>query len=328
MTPDAVVQPGHAGVVLVGEVLTSWAGLATRAALIGKTSRASVDKALRHGEIVAVARGRYSPPQVVGAPAVAHRLGALSTHASAPPTPARARARARASPCRRTPAPHTSALRAARGQSPLRRTCRQATSSRHPDKRGSVSHARAPAPCLTTGSRRRRLRACAPACGRRDLRRVADGRPRAGQRHGRRIAALARPDSTRPDRVVSAVRSPDGAWARTPNLARCPRRHMHPARGLSAVPWLRVSCAMSSTAVGSCASSWTAGWSRVEPRSAGTTSTAMLDSAARRPPHRQDRLARQVLEPCRLAERMARILVARAAGPGTKTVWAEGASSG
>jgi very-short-patch-repair endonuclease len=69
--------------VLVAEVLNELGGLATRAVLIDKTSRLDVDRALRQGDIVAVARGRYTLPQTAGAAAVAHRLGGVVSHTSA-----------------------------------------------------------------------------------------------------------------------------------------------------------------------------------------------------------------------------------------------------
>ena len=66
--------------MLVAAVLNELGGLATRGVLIDKSSRADVDKALRRGDIVAVARGRYALPQVAGATAVAHGLGGVLSH--------------------------------------------------------------------------------------------------------------------------------------------------------------------------------------------------------------------------------------------------------
>lgn len=69
--------------MLVAEVLNELGGLATRAVLIDKTSRANVDRAMRKGEIVAVARGRYALATVGGATGVAHGLGGVLSHTSA-----------------------------------------------------------------------------------------------------------------------------------------------------------------------------------------------------------------------------------------------------
>jgi hypothetical protein len=52
----------HAGGVSAVEVLVQLGGLATRRALLGTCSRAEVDRALRTGQIVAIARGRYGLP--------------------------------------------------------------------------------------------------------------------------------------------------------------------------------------------------------------------------------------------------------------------------
>lgn len=49
-------------------------GVATRADLVRLTSRAAVDRALRHGEVVATRRGRYALPDTDLAVAAAHRL--------------------------------------------------------------------------------------------------------------------------------------------------------------------------------------------------------------------------------------------------------------
>jgi hypothetical protein len=58
-------------------------GLATRRVLITHTSRGDVDAAVRCGEIIVVARGRYALPQVASAKAVAHSLTGLLSHTSA-----------------------------------------------------------------------------------------------------------------------------------------------------------------------------------------------------------------------------------------------------
>ncbi len=65
------------------EVLAQLGGLATRAVLVERSSRADVDRSLRSGQIVAVARGRYALPQVAGAEVVAHQVGGLLSHTSA-----------------------------------------------------------------------------------------------------------------------------------------------------------------------------------------------------------------------------------------------------
>jgi very-short-patch-repair endonuclease len=69
--------------VSAAEVLHALGGLAARQALIDKTSRADVDRALRRGDIVVVARGRYALPSVAGASAVAHALSGVLSHTSA-----------------------------------------------------------------------------------------------------------------------------------------------------------------------------------------------------------------------------------------------------
>jgi very-short-patch-repair endonuclease len=66
-----------------GEVLRELGGLATRRLLVDRSSRAEVDGALRRGEIVALARGRYALPAVTQAAQVAHGLGGLLSHTSA-----------------------------------------------------------------------------------------------------------------------------------------------------------------------------------------------------------------------------------------------------
>lgn len=64
-------------------MLVELGGVATRGTLIGATSRAEVDRALHHDQIVAVARGRYCLPSVEDAPRLAHALGGVLSHTSA-----------------------------------------------------------------------------------------------------------------------------------------------------------------------------------------------------------------------------------------------------
>ncbi len=59
-------------------------GVATRAALVAATSRAHVDGALRTGEVVALARGRYALPGAEEALAAAHRLTGIVSHLAPP----------------------------------------------------------------------------------------------------------------------------------------------------------------------------------------------------------------------------------------------------
>ena len=66
------------------EVLLELGGVATRRTLlVAATSRADVDRALQHGEIVAVARGRYCLPAVDDAARLAHALHGVLSHTSA-----------------------------------------------------------------------------------------------------------------------------------------------------------------------------------------------------------------------------------------------------
>lgn len=69
--------------VSILEALTTAGGVATRARLIELTSRAEVDRALRSGEVVAIARGRYALPVVDAALAAAHRLSGTVSYRSA-----------------------------------------------------------------------------------------------------------------------------------------------------------------------------------------------------------------------------------------------------
>lgn len=58
----------------VRESLVMLGGVATRATLIAATSRAEVDRAARHGDVVAGARGRYALPEADAAVRAAHDL--------------------------------------------------------------------------------------------------------------------------------------------------------------------------------------------------------------------------------------------------------------
>ena len=58
-------------------VLEAMGGVATRAALIGTTSRADVDRAVRHGEVVRGAPGRYTLPSADQAVRLAHESSGL-----------------------------------------------------------------------------------------------------------------------------------------------------------------------------------------------------------------------------------------------------------
>ncbi len=66
--------PRQAGVVDPTEALAALGGVATRAVLVRATSRRVVDRALRDGSIVAVARDRYVLPSVDHSIARAHGL--------------------------------------------------------------------------------------------------------------------------------------------------------------------------------------------------------------------------------------------------------------
>jgi very-short-patch-repair endonuclease len=58
-------------------------GVATREALLRRTTRADVDRAIRTGAIIVIARGRYAHPDVADAPREAHRLGGVLSRESA-----------------------------------------------------------------------------------------------------------------------------------------------------------------------------------------------------------------------------------------------------
>jgi very-short-patch-repair endonuclease len=61
----------------VDQVLADLGGIATRSALLQVVPRADVDRAIRRGAIVAVARGRYAVPSVDDAVRAAHRLAGV-----------------------------------------------------------------------------------------------------------------------------------------------------------------------------------------------------------------------------------------------------------
>jgi very-short-patch-repair endonuclease len=65
------------------DVLTLLGGVATREALLRRTTRAEVDRAIRTGAITVVARGRYAMPEVGHAAREAHRLGGVLCRESA-----------------------------------------------------------------------------------------------------------------------------------------------------------------------------------------------------------------------------------------------------
>jgi very-short-patch-repair endonuclease len=68
----------------LGDMLAEWGGVATRASLIAATSRARVDRAVRSGEVVVLAPGRYAVPGLDDAVRAAHRLcGVLSRESAA-----------------------------------------------------------------------------------------------------------------------------------------------------------------------------------------------------------------------------------------------------
>ena len=64
-------------------MLNELGGLAIRHALVARASRAEVDRALKRGDIIAVARGRYALPHIASAQAVAHGMTGLLSHTSA-----------------------------------------------------------------------------------------------------------------------------------------------------------------------------------------------------------------------------------------------------
>ncbi|NYE38791.1 very-short-patch-repair endonuclease [Nocardioides cavernae] len=61
----------------VGEVMARHGGVSTRAALIRATSRADVDRALTHGQVVRVGQGRYVLPEVDDAARTAHAMNGV-----------------------------------------------------------------------------------------------------------------------------------------------------------------------------------------------------------------------------------------------------------
>lgn len=67
----------------VVECLSQLGGIASRAQLVRITSRKEVDRALRHGDIVAVGHGRYAVSAVDDAVRRAHALNGVLSHTSA-----------------------------------------------------------------------------------------------------------------------------------------------------------------------------------------------------------------------------------------------------
>lgn len=67
----------------VQDLLVARGGVATRADVLAVVSRAEVDQALRRGDLVAVARGRYAVPAVEDAVRAAHALGGILSRESA-----------------------------------------------------------------------------------------------------------------------------------------------------------------------------------------------------------------------------------------------------
>jgi hypothetical protein len=73
----------HADRMGVVDVLAEVGGVSTRAGLVALCPRIEVDRALRSGEIVADARGRYALPIADEALRAAHRLTGVVSHLSA-----------------------------------------------------------------------------------------------------------------------------------------------------------------------------------------------------------------------------------------------------
>jgi very-short-patch-repair endonuclease len=67
----------------VAQLLAARGGVATRADLLALATRADVDRAVRTGEVVVVARGRYAVPEVEAAVRAAHELGGVLCRESA-----------------------------------------------------------------------------------------------------------------------------------------------------------------------------------------------------------------------------------------------------
>ena len=67
----------------VGEALAQLGGVSDRATLVKATSRAQVDRALREGELVRVARGRYAGAAADEALRAAHAVHGVLSHTSA-----------------------------------------------------------------------------------------------------------------------------------------------------------------------------------------------------------------------------------------------------
>jgi hypothetical protein len=64
----------ESGLVSVAESLARMGGVATRGALIAASSRRAFDRAVREGDVVMVARGRYALASADDAVVAAHRL--------------------------------------------------------------------------------------------------------------------------------------------------------------------------------------------------------------------------------------------------------------
>lgn len=67
----------------VAQVLEEWGGVAQRSTLIKATSRVDVDRALKAGDLVVDARGRYALPTTDAGLRTANRLHAVLSHRSA-----------------------------------------------------------------------------------------------------------------------------------------------------------------------------------------------------------------------------------------------------
>jgi very-short-patch-repair endonuclease len=73
----------ESGLVSVAESLARMGGVATRGALIAASSRRAFDRAVREGDVVMVARGRYALASADEAVVAAHRLCGVVSHGSA-----------------------------------------------------------------------------------------------------------------------------------------------------------------------------------------------------------------------------------------------------
>ncbi len=82
MTPTPPAQIGHAGPVAV-EVLRELGGVSTWGTLQRLVGRAAIERAVRAGDVVVDARGRYSLPTADAARRAANRLSGVVSHRSA-----------------------------------------------------------------------------------------------------------------------------------------------------------------------------------------------------------------------------------------------------